>query len=221
MADSSSQQPSLTVLGGPMAGQRLALDESVANLLIGSDPSCDFYLPHDSVSPIHARLWIDLEGAVLHETSSPHGVYVNDDRVQGKRPLHNGDIVWLGPPGGANVVMIQCVLAETAAEEAAAAAAVAADGTDAEREALESLEPTLAARPALFADEGPAVEPPVWDPEAEAVEPPPLPSPRPPEMDESVRTQAFRLPADFAAQLASGPPATPPRGAARQDFDDL
>ena len=70
MADSSSQQPSLTVLGGPMAGQRLALDESVANLLIGSDPSCDFYLPHDSVSPIHARLWLDLDGAVLHETST-------------------------------------------------------------------------------------------------------------------------------------------------------
>ena len=65
MADSSSQQPSLTVLGGPMAGQRLVLDESVANLLIGSDPSCDFYLPHDSVSPIHARLWVDLDGAGL------------------------------------------------------------------------------------------------------------------------------------------------------------
>mgnify|MGYP003296123891 CR=1 FL=1 len=41
------------------------LDDAVANLLIGSDPSCDFYLPHDTVSPIHARLWVDLEGAVL------------------------------------------------------------------------------------------------------------------------------------------------------------
>src|SRR5919108_105281 len=116
MADSSSEQPSLTVLGGPMAGQRLVLDESVANLLIGSDPSCDFYLPHDSVSPIHARLWVDLEGAVLHETSSPHGLYVNDDKVVGKRPLHHGDIVWLGPPGSADVVMIQCHLPETPAE---------------------------------------------------------------------------------------------------------
>jgi hypothetical protein len=223
MADSSSQQPSLTVLGGPMAGQRLALDESVANLLIGSDPSCDFYLPHDSVSPIHARLWMDLDGAVLHETSSPHGVYVNDDRVQGKRPLHNGDIIWLGPPGGANVVMIQCVLAESAGDEAAPAAAPG-DDAQAEREALEALEPTLAARPALIAEEPAANAAPVWDPEADVVEPPPLPAaPRAPEVEESVRTQAFRLPADFAARLASPPPDPPavPQEAATGDLDGL
>jgi hypothetical protein len=194
-----------------MAGQRLALDESVANLLIGSDPSCDFYLPHDSVSPIHARLWLDLDGAVLHDTSSPHGLYVNDERVVGKHPLRNGDVIWLGSPGGADVVMIQCVLPD----KPAAAPEVeepAADGV-AEREALESLAPTLAAGPS-FASYEPAgnAEPPAWEPE-----PPPLPgapaaavTPDPLEDDDSSRTVAFKIPADLAAAMAAAEPAPPP-----------
>jgi hypothetical protein len=190
-----------------MVGQRLVLDEAVANLLIGSDPSCDFYLPHDSVSPIHARLWVDLEGTVLHDTSSPHGLYVNDERVVGKHELHNGDIVWLGSPGGANVVMIQCVLADNPAEtEEAALAEPPSAGAD-EREAIESLAPTLAAGPTLADFDGPTASEgsvPMWD-----EEPPPIPEPAqpPPDTDEdSGRTQAFKLPADFAAAFASPPP---------------
>src|SRR5919204_354897 len=35
MVDASSQQPSLTVLGGPMAGQRVVPDEHVANHPLG------------------------------------------------------------------------------------------------------------------------------------------------------------------------------------------
>jgi hypothetical protein len=218
MADSSSQQPSLTVVGGPLVGQRLVLDDAVANLLIGSDPSCDLYLPHDTVSPIHARLWMDLDGAVLHETSSPHGLYVNDVRVAGKHPLHNGDIVWLGPPGGADVVMIQCTLAGN--DEANTAPAPPDD--TAERDALESLAPTLAARPSLADfDDAPGTGP--------EAEPPPIPRSRPaarkpeavdPHVDDSSRTVAFKLPADFAAALAS-PRAQAPVPPAPTPSDDI
>lgn len=223
MADSSSEQPSLTVVGGPLVGQRLVLDDAVANLLIGSDPSCDLYLPHDSVSPIHARLWMDLEGAVLHETSSPHGVYVNDVRVAGKHPLHNGDIVWLGPPGGADVVMIQCTLAGN--EDEANTAPAPPDDT-AERDALESLAPTLAARPSLADfDDAPGAGP--------EAEPPPIPRSRPaartpeaaePDSDDTSRTVAFRLPADFAAALAvprAQEPAAAPAPTPPDDLDAL
>src|SRR5688572_30179644 len=200
MADSSSQQPSLTVLGGPMGGQRLVLDDAVANLLIGSDPSCDFYLPHDTVSPIHARLWVDLEGAVLHETSSPHGVYVNDTRVAGKHPLHNGDIVWLGSPGGADVVMIQCTLAEKQ-PAASAVPEVDAAAYDAEvRDALDSLAPTLAAGPSLadLADEPPPIP--------TSAPPPSRPAALAQAVDDDARTVAFKLPADFAAALEAPRP---------------
>ncbi|HVR69304.1 MAG TPA: FHA domain-containing protein, partial [Vicinamibacteria bacterium] len=206
MGESSSPQPSLTVLGGPMAGQRLLLDDAVANLLIGSDPSCDLYLPHDNVSPIHARLWMDLEGAVLHDTNSPHGVYVNDERVAGQHPLRNGDIVWLGPPGGAGAVMIQCVLPEHAAEVEAPPKAAPAD-TD-EQETLDALAPTMAAAPSFadLDDRPPDAEPPDWD-----LEPPPVPTSAPEtDLEEVSRTQAFKRPADFAAALAAAPRSAPP-----------
>src|SRR5712691_4195982 len=107
MADT---RPSLNVLSGPLAGQRFVIEDAVDNILIGSDPSCGIYLDSPGVSPIHARLWIDLEGAKVYDTNSPRGVYVNDDRVQKESPVRNGDILWLGPPGEEGSVLIQCIL---------------------------------------------------------------------------------------------------------------
>jgi hypothetical protein len=102
------EEPSLTVLSGSMAGTVFVVDESTDNVLIGSDPSCRFALPGTAVDPIHARLWIDLEGITLYDTNSPRGVYINDDRVLGQARLRNGDILWLGPPGADQSVMLQC-----------------------------------------------------------------------------------------------------------------
>src|SRR5262249_33994475 len=91
--------PTLTILGGPMAGTTFVLSEAVANILIGSDSSCGFCVPLPGVSPIHARLWIDAEGVTVYDTNSPRGLYINDDRVTGQSKLRNGDILWLGAPG--------------------------------------------------------------------------------------------------------------------------
>jgi hypothetical protein len=108
MADTRSSQPSLTVLGGPLSGTRFVLEESVDEILVGSDPSCRFHIPSPGVSPLHARLWVDAEGVAVYDTNSPRGVYVNDDRIQGRATLRNGDILWLGPPGDPEGVMLQC-----------------------------------------------------------------------------------------------------------------
>jgi hypothetical protein len=108
MADTRSSQPSLTVLGGALSGTRFVLEASVDEILVGSDPSCGFHIPSPGVSPLHARLWIDAEGVAVYDTNSPRGVYVNDDRVQGRAMLRNGDILWLGPPGDPEGVMLQC-----------------------------------------------------------------------------------------------------------------
>ena len=86
------EEPSLTVLSGSMGGTVFVVDDSTDNVLIGSDPSCRFALPDTAVDPIHARLWIDLEGITVYDTNSPRGVYINDDRVQGQARLRNGDI---------------------------------------------------------------------------------------------------------------------------------
>src|SRR3954463_3663323 len=102
--------PSLNVLSGPLAGHKFVIEDAVDNILIGSDSSCGFVLDTPGVSPIHARLWVDLNGATVYDTNSPTGVYVNDDRVVKEAPVRNGDILWLGPPGAGGAVLIQCIL---------------------------------------------------------------------------------------------------------------
>ena len=110
-----SKPPSFTVLMGPLSGKEFVVDEPGENILIGSDPSCNVCIPGAEVSPIHAKVTIDENGIQIHDTQSPHGLAVNDDRVSDKGPLRNGDVVWLGAPGEPNVVMIQCHLPEVAA----------------------------------------------------------------------------------------------------------
>ena len=103
---------SLTVLGGPMAGTCLVIDDAVDEILVGSDPDCRLCLDLPGVSPIHARVWRDLGGITVYDTRSPRGLYVNDDRVVDQSPLHDGDVLWLGEPGDPDSVMIQCRLPE-------------------------------------------------------------------------------------------------------------
>ena len=99
-------------MGGPMAGTRLVIDDAVDEILVGSDPDCRLSLDLPGVSPIHARVWRDLGGITVYDTRSPRGVYVNDARVTDQAALHDGDVLWLGPPGDDDSVMIQCRLPE-------------------------------------------------------------------------------------------------------------
>jgi Meckel syndrome type 1 protein len=98
---------SLTVLAGPLKGTRVVVEEAVDEVLIGSDAECRLALDVPGVSPLHARVWIDAQGATVHDTHSPRGVYVNDTRVEVEAPLADGDVLWLGPPGESGSVMIQ------------------------------------------------------------------------------------------------------------------
>src|SRR5688500_1380694 len=109
------EQPSFTVLSGAMGGTVFIVDDSADTVLIGSDASCRFALPGTGVDPIHARLWIDLEGITVDDANSTRGVYINDDRVVGQARLRNGDILWLGAPGDDQSVMLQCRIPGTPA----------------------------------------------------------------------------------------------------------
>src|SRR6185503_7589542 len=121
---------SFTVRGGPLDGQRLDADEAVDEILIGSDTDCRFCLDLPGVSPIHARVWMDLDGVIVHDTHSPRGIYVNDERVTGQAPLRDRDILWLGPPGDEASVMIECRFALPASEAASGGGAAADVGAD-------------------------------------------------------------------------------------------
>ena len=122
MPDPTSYIAALTVLGGPLKGRDLFLQEAVDDVLIGSDPDCRLILDAPGVSPLHARIWLDNNGAVVYDTRSARGVYVNDQRVTDNIQLADGDFIWLGPPGDADSVLLQF---RYKAQHAAAPAAVA------------------------------------------------------------------------------------------------
>ena len=106
----AEKKASLTVLGGPLAGTRFVLEDVGTEALLGSDPACHFPLALAGVSPHHARLQEGPSGFTIEDAGSEQGLHVNDGRVSAATPLRNGDIVWLGTPGEADVVMLQCIL---------------------------------------------------------------------------------------------------------------
>ena len=107
MADPKLRLVALTVLGGALHGRRHNPDEVVTEILVGSDPDCHLVVDLPGVSPIHARIWADLDQSVVYETRAPRGLYVNTDRVEGQAPVGEGDVLWLGPPQEADSVCVQ------------------------------------------------------------------------------------------------------------------
>ena len=79
----------------------------MVEVLIGSDPDCHLHLDLPSVSPVHARLWIEPDDVTVFGTRSGPGVFVNFDRIEGDGKLRPGDLLWLGPPQQAGSVMVQ------------------------------------------------------------------------------------------------------------------
>ncbi len=106
MAD-APHNASLTVLGGPLKGRSHEFEDAVEEVFVGSDPDCQLCLNLPGVSPIHARVWLEAGGATVHDTHSPLGVFVNDDRVIEQTPLRDGDFLWLGSPGAEGSVLLQ------------------------------------------------------------------------------------------------------------------
>ncbi len=145
----SSKPPSFTILMGPLSGRDFAVRDTGEEILIGSDPSCGVSIPAEGVSPIHARVVLDPAGHQVHDTQSPRGLYVNDDRVAGQALVRNGDVLWLGPPGEAGVVMLQCHLPEPTE--------MAAPAPQEEEPFFEAAEPAPEVVPEVAEDEAPTV----------------------------------------------------------------
>ena len=102
--------PSLTVLGGPLAGLCCPLPDS-GTVTVGSAPESSLRLDLPGISALHACLLIEEGQAVLYDAGSDRHLHVNDNAVDpAGTVLRNGDILWLGTPGEEGVLMLQCIL---------------------------------------------------------------------------------------------------------------
>src|SRR5687767_10292193 len=96
-----ADSPSLTILSGPQSGNTIPLEDETR---IGSDVEAHVLIP--SASPLQALIKREPIGYVVYDTGGA-GVWLNDDRVITRRPMREGDVLWLGPPGDPASIMIQ------------------------------------------------------------------------------------------------------------------
>ncbi len=62
-------------------------------LTIGRSQSCNIQLPHVSVSKCHAKLTKAPDGWYITDNGSTNGLLVNNERVTGRRRLHEKDVI--------------------------------------------------------------------------------------------------------------------------------
>jgi pSer/pThr/pTyr-binding forkhead associated (FHA) protein len=85
----------LKVEEGFRAGRELIL--SRPEITIGRAEGCDIGLFGDQrVEKLHARI-VQKDGRyVIEDTGTPHGTFVNNQRINGPTPLNTGDLIRVG-----------------------------------------------------------------------------------------------------------------------------
>ena len=73
---------------------RLTLEEG--EHVVGRDPDAEIFLNSDGVSRRHARIAIAADRATIEDLGSKNGTFVGDQRVEGTKPLSDGDIIRVG-----------------------------------------------------------------------------------------------------------------------------
>jgi hypothetical protein len=89
-----SRAATLTCLTGLDVGRTHALAETCTELGRGSEVA--LRLRDRAVSRTHARILHGEVGFTLEDLDSPNGVFINGQRVQGRAPLADGDVIELG-----------------------------------------------------------------------------------------------------------------------------
>ena len=87
---------SLVVLNaGKAAGK--AVPVPVPEFVVGRDADCNLRPASILISKRHCAIVTRGEEALVRDFGSTNGTFVNDKQVQGEAPLHNGDILKIGP----------------------------------------------------------------------------------------------------------------------------
>ncbi len=72
----------------------LVIDETPVT--VGRSASCRIVLDDTEVSRVHARFVVEDGELVVEDAQSTNGVFVNDQRIRGRKKLENGDRVVIG-----------------------------------------------------------------------------------------------------------------------------
>src|SRR4051794_22494277 len=86
---------SLVTVKGPVPGQRFPLAGDSA--LIGRQPDAAVYLESLAVSRQHAQVLCQDGSYVVEDLGSSNGTFVNGQRVRGRMPLTEHDLLQVGP----------------------------------------------------------------------------------------------------------------------------
>ncbi len=77
-----------------ITGEGIALYDREAS--IGRNRKCDIVLPFETISRLHAVIVYRNKGFVIFDTFSKSGVTVNGEKINGKSPVYNGDVIGMG-----------------------------------------------------------------------------------------------------------------------------
>lgn len=89
-----SRAATLTCLTGLDVGRSFPLADEKTD--IGRGTQVDFRLRDRAVSRSHVRVLREGAQFTVVDLDSPNGVYLNGHRLQGPKPLHDGDVIELG-----------------------------------------------------------------------------------------------------------------------------
>lgn len=85
----------LTVLSGLDQGRVVSIEPGVA-LTLGRSPECGLFLPDQGLSRVHAQVTQHGQLFLVLDQGSRNGTFVNHTRIDGQRPLRDGDRISLG-----------------------------------------------------------------------------------------------------------------------------
>ena len=108
----SHEQDYLVFTNGPRAGERISLAR--LPLTIGRWAPADVLIDLASVSRNHARISRSASEYVIEDLGSRNGTYVNSERIEGQKPLSNGDKVHLG--GDVQMLVVSASAAQDATQ---------------------------------------------------------------------------------------------------------
>ncbi|NWF68879.1 MAG: FHA domain-containing protein [Chloroflexi bacterium] len=87
------EHPILHMLDGPQKGQHWSLNKD--EIIVGRDSECDVSVPERAISRQHVRIRREGDHYVITDLNSRNGTWVQGQRLEGSRPLNDGDVIQL------------------------------------------------------------------------------------------------------------------------------